>query len=227
MNNIFWDFLYPENTIESTINYIMYYLIALAVCLFISLIVGIVIYFAFLGKRNENKFRGAARSLYDFLSFKKLVSGEILKIVYIVMTVFNTLASFCFIIFNIANNYLISAVYCFNGIIVVNILLRIVYELIMMRVIICKNTTDIKEKLDAIDEGEEDLFRKKSAKNEKSDLKSQFREIKRKERRDEMHTQDINITRGDSSRSIYVYCPGCGQKVERRMGVCMYCGEIL
>ncbi len=54
----------------------------------------LVLYFTFLNKNNDNKYSGFLGWLYDFLSFKTLSLETILKIAYLFVALFITLASF-------------------------------------------------------------------------------------------------------------------------------------
>ena len=63
----------------------------------IAVIGGIVLYFTFLSKKNEGKYTGFLGWMYDFLTFKKMVIENILKIIYLIAASFITLASFAVI----------------------------------------------------------------------------------------------------------------------------------
>lgn len=98
---------------------------------------GIAIYFTFL--RNTKKLDGFLSKLRDFLNFKTLLLEEILKISYLILAIFITLYSFGFIGTNVGT--------FFSMLIVGNIVLRITYELSILIIKICKNTTEINNKL--------------------------------------------------------------------------------
>ena len=106
----------------------------------VAVIGGIVLYFTFLSKKNEGKYTGFLGWMYDFLTFKKMVIENILKILYIILAAFITLSSFA---------ALSSSFLAFIGYLVVgNLVARIMYELFLVVLIICRNTTDISKKLD-------------------------------------------------------------------------------
>ena len=88
----------------------------------LAVIGGIVLYFTFLSKKNEGKFTGFLGWMYDFLTFKKMMIENLLKILYLIATIFITLGS---------------------G----NIAARVGYELFLVTLVICRNTTDINKKL--------------------------------------------------------------------------------
>ena len=60
----------------------------------LAVVGGIVLYFTFLRKKNDGKFKGFLGWLYDFLTFKKMMIEEILRVCYLIMAIFITLASF-------------------------------------------------------------------------------------------------------------------------------------
>lgn len=106
----------------------------------IAVIGGIVLYFTFLAKKNEGKFTGFLGWMYDFLTFKKMVIENILKIIYLIAASFITLASFAVISRSFLSFILV--------LVIGNLVTRIMYELFLVVLIICRNTTDISKKLD-------------------------------------------------------------------------------
>ena len=106
----------------------------------IAVIGGIVLYFTFLSRKNEGKYTGFLGWMYEFLTFKKMVIENILKILYLVIASFITLASFAII----SRSFLSFIIVLVVG----NLITRIMYELFLVVLIICRNTTDISKKLD-------------------------------------------------------------------------------
>lgn len=105
----------------------------------LALVGGILIYFLFLSKKNEGKFKGFWGWLYDFLSFKKMFIEALLKISYLVAALYITLASFALI----STSFVAFLMMILGG----NLLARIVYEFSLILLVICRNTTDINNKL--------------------------------------------------------------------------------
>lgn len=105
----------------------------------IAVIGGFVLYFTFLSKSNEGKFTGWKGWMYDFLTFKKMVIENILKIVYLILAIFITLSSLGVI----SESFLGFLAYLIVG----NLVLRVIYELSLVILIICRNTTEINKKL--------------------------------------------------------------------------------
>ena len=109
------------------------------VSVILAIIGGIVLYFTFLSKKNEGKFTGFLGWLYDFLTFKKMMIENLLKILYIIVALFVTLSSFGLIS--------ISFLAFLLTLVIGNVLTRVIYELLLVKLVICKNTTEINKKL--------------------------------------------------------------------------------
>ncbi len=109
------------------------------VSVILAVIGGIVLYFTFLSKKNEGKFTGFLGWLYDFLTFKKMMIENVLKILYIIVALFVTLSSFGLIS--------ISFLAFLLTLVIGNVLTRVIYELLLVKLVICKNTTEINKKL--------------------------------------------------------------------------------
>lgn len=109
------------------------------VAIVIALIGGIALYFTFLSKKNENKFQGFLGWMYSFLTFKKLLAENLLRITYTILAIFITLYSFTLV--NVG-------FFAFILVLVIgNLLLRIFFEFALIKLLICKNTTEINDKL--------------------------------------------------------------------------------
>lgn len=107
----------------------------------LSLIGCFLVYFLFVTKKEkpEQKF---LTWLKDFLDFKKMLIETILKICYIFAALFTTLVSFGFF-----GQGSLGFLAFFLTITLGNIIVRIFYELILIKIMIWKNTTEINKKL--------------------------------------------------------------------------------
>lgn len=112
-------------------------LIYLGIAAGLSIIGGLVLYFTFLSKKNDGKFKGFLGWMHDFLTFKKLFIENLLKATYIILTIFVTLASF------VAG----SVPLFFGTLILGNLAVRVVYEFSLIMLVICRNTTDINKNI--------------------------------------------------------------------------------
>lgn len=127
----------------STMNSVASSAIWVIVSLVLAIVGGIVLYFTFLKKDNEGKYTGFLGWMYDFLTFKKLTIENVLKILYLICAIFVTFSSFA----TISTSFIAFLLYLVVG----NLVVRIAYELILVRLIICRNTTEINKKLDKKD----------------------------------------------------------------------------
>lgn len=109
------------------------------VAFILAVVGGILTYFLFLKKDNNNKFTGFVNYLYEFLSFKKMWLETILKVSYLILTIYITLMSFELI----GKSFIAFLLTLVFG----NIILRVVYELSFILLTICRNTTEINKKL--------------------------------------------------------------------------------
>ena len=111
----------------------------LIVSIILAVVGGILIYFLFLSKKNEGKFKGFVGWLYDFLSFKKMFMEALLKITYLIVALYITLSSFALIGVNF---------WAFLGTLIIgNVVARLIYEFSLLLLVICRNTTEINKKL--------------------------------------------------------------------------------
>ena len=104
----------------------------------LALVGGILVYVLFLNKKNEKKFTGFVKWLYDFLSFKTLTIEMLLKVFYLIGAIFITLSSFAFIG--------TSALAFFGMLILGNLVLRVAYEGALLVILIYKNVKELNEK---------------------------------------------------------------------------------
>ena len=113
-------------------------IIWIVVSLIIAVVGCFVVYYLFVEKevKTKNKFLIWLKS---FLRFDKILIETILKIAYIFCAIFITLSSFAMI----GSSFLGFLIYLIGG----NILTRVTYELILIRIMIWKNTTEIKNKI--------------------------------------------------------------------------------
>ena len=103
----------------------------------LAIVGGIVAYFLFTSKKNNGEYKGFVAWLHSFLRFDKMMIEALLKIVYLVLTIFITLSSFGFI----STSFLTFLLYLIVG----NLVLRMVFELSILGIQLWKNTTEIKE----------------------------------------------------------------------------------
>ena len=126
---------YGYGTSSSDIDSIIGSSVWMIIALILAIVGGILVYFLFLSKKNEGKFKGFLGWLYDFLSFKKMFLEALLKITYLILAIYVTLSSFALIGTNFFTFLLV--------LILGNVLVRVIYEFSLILLVICRNTTDI------------------------------------------------------------------------------------
>lgn len=136
---------YGYDNLGSSLNHGIAAGVGVSVWLIIALILSLVgcflIYFMFVKKDNKLK-NNKLEWLRSFLRFDKMLIEVILKIAYIFTVLFITLGSFAFFAFGFGGFLL-----CLLTIVFGNLIARIIYEGMLMRVMIWKNTTEIKNKI--------------------------------------------------------------------------------
>ena len=130
-----YEYLIGETT--NTANKIVGTAIWTAIAFVIAIAVGIMIYFMFV--KDNKPVSKNLQKLKDLLDFKTMLIEPILKIVYIIATVFIILFSFGFISINFVSFLMI--------LILGPIGIRIVYELMMINIMIWKNTKEINDNI--------------------------------------------------------------------------------
>ena len=105
----------------------------------VAIAASIVIYFVFMDKKEESKYTGFVKNLYDFLHFKINFIEAFLKIAYITTTLYVTITSFSLIKIDVA--------LFFMTLILGNIIIRILYEAAFLLYNIYLNTKEINNKL--------------------------------------------------------------------------------
>ncbi len=117
------------------------------ICLILAVFGGLFLFFWFLPRKNENKFKGFLGWLYKFLNFRTLLAESILRLIYIIIACFVSLYSFGFLFFT-SGGSIGGKLLAFLGILILgNALVRLIYEFFMIFLVICKNTSEINIKL--------------------------------------------------------------------------------
>lgn len=130
-----YEYLIGETT--NTANKIVGTAVWTAIAFVIAIAAGIMIYFMFV--KDNKPVSKNLQKLKDLLDFKTMLIEPILKIVYIIATVFIILFSFGFISINFVSFLMV--------LILGPIGIRIVYELMMINIMIWKNTKEINDNI--------------------------------------------------------------------------------
>lgn len=132
-----YDYLLGETT--KTVNKVAGTAVWTVIAFIIAIAAGIMIYFMFV--KDNKPVSEKLQKLKDLLDFKTMLIEPILKIVYIIATVFIILFSFGLISLNFVSFLMV--------LILGPIAIRIVYELMMINIMIWKNTKEINDNIKA------------------------------------------------------------------------------
>lgn len=122
----------------------------------LAVIGGLALYVMYLSPKNEKNFKGDLLKIHKFFNFKITIIQPILKVLYLISAIAVTLASFAYI----GTNF-----FKFLFILVVgNIVLRMVFEVLLLLMTLTNNVREINKKIPVI----EDKTKKTSSK-EKDD----------------------------------------------------------
>lgn len=105
----------------------------------LAVVGGILVVTLFLKKGNKSKLKGFWKWLYDFLSFDVLTLDIILRALYSAVSIYIVLTSFEMI----GISFVLFLVYLIGGL----LLVRLIFEMLLMIIKICRNTTEINDKL--------------------------------------------------------------------------------
>lgn len=130
--------------------YVNTYLIV-GIAAIVAAALGTVLFFTFFKKKNEGKFTGAKGKLYNFMNLNRFYAEEILRFLYIFLTCIVTAAG---IVTIITGSFLMG----FMELVAGNIGLRVVFELLMMFIILCRKTVHIDKKLAGIEKYYDDGY---------------------------------------------------------------------
>ena len=132
-----YDYLLGETT--NTVNKVAGTAVWTVIAFIIAIAAGIMIYFMFV--KDNKPVSEKLQKLKDLLDCKTMLIEPILKIVYIIATVFIILFSFGLISLNFVSFLMV--------LILGPIAIRIVYELMMINIMIWKNTKEINDNIKA------------------------------------------------------------------------------
>ncbi|MGN0713733.1 MAG: hypothetical protein ACI4LJ_08105 [Anaerovoracaceae bacterium] len=125
--------------------------VILGIAVVLSALLGIVLFFTFFRKKNEGKYTGVKGKLYHFMNFNRFYAEEILRFLYIVAAICTTV---CGIVSIILGSFLMGI--C--QLIVLNVVLRIVFELLMMFIMLCRKTVSVDRRLSQIEKYYDDGY---------------------------------------------------------------------
>lgn len=105
----------------------------------VAVIGGFTLYFMFTSKEFSGKFKGFTKKLVEFLTFESGILLPILKISYLMLTIYITLSSFALIGVTFVG-FLVMIIFG-------NIFVRVSYEMILLMVALAADVKEIKKGL--------------------------------------------------------------------------------
>ena len=133
---------YYYNYSAPMMNYLNYGLVTGIVAI-AAAVIGVVLYFTFFSRRNEDRFGGMKGKLYNLMTFNRFYAEDVLKFLYITVTCAVTAAG-------IASIILGSFVGGILLLVVANVAIRLSFELVMMFIMLCRKTVSMDRKLGRI-----------------------------------------------------------------------------
>ena len=117
------------------------------ICLIVgvlAVILGVVLFFTVLRRKNEGKFTGAKGKLYDFLNVNKFYTEDIIRLLYVITVCMVTLVGLTQIVLG----------GFFSGLFLIvlgNVIARVSYECLLMFFVLVRKTVAIDKKLAGIE----------------------------------------------------------------------------
>ena len=117
----------------------------------VAAVLGVILFFTFFRRKNEGRFFGVKGKIYDFMNLNRFYAEDLLRFVYIVATCVATVTGIVSIVMG-------SFIMGILELVVLNLVLRVSFELVMMFIMLCRKTVSMDRKLsrmaDFFDEGE-------------------------------------------------------------------------
>lgn len=175
--------------------------------LIIGFLVAIIVYFTFMKRSNAGKLTGFADWLYQFLHFKVLFIEALSKIAYIALSIYFVLFGF-YLLFQGSGAGLLVAI-------IGPIIIRVLYEFALIQIIICKNTSDINNRLNRNEE-----------KQDQQGMPTQGYEQQYGQFYDnQQYTAYEQYGTGQACEPAKQYCMNCGAELKDHDVYCQKCGQ--
>ena len=185
------------------------------VCLFLAIIAGFLLFFWFLSKKNEKKFTGFWGWMYEFLNFEKMLAENILRVTYLILASFITLLSFGYLLFTEGGSIGERLIIFLQILVFGNALIRVTYEFLLIMLIICRNTTEINNKM-----GNTGFFTAAAPVTPPSAA------VEVPAPAAPLATPVVPVAPPVDPVPQVVFCCGCGKQIKARAIHCPYCGDV-
>ena len=144
---IYNDYYGLSNIPEMLVTGFGVYTTSALICLIVgvlAVILGVVLFFTVLRRKNEGKFTGAKGKLYDFLNVNKFYTEDIIRLLYVITVCVVTLVGLTQIVLG----------GFFSGLFLIvlgNVIARVSYECLLMFFVLVRKTVAIDKKLAGIE----------------------------------------------------------------------------
>jgi len=179
--------------------------------MFVGLAAAIIIFFWFMSKKNEGRFTGLPGWLYEFFQFRNYIVEVVLKFTYVIAAC--TLTGIG--IFSIISLQLPMGL---GFLLVGNLLIRIIYELLLMMIVTVRNVSQINKKMNDIDTKKMETFEFKKPPLPKMEdfivpAKVEVIEQESQTVNEQMETDKGCLECGKQLQEGDCFCSQCGKKV--------------
>lgn len=140
--------------------------IVYAVVAILAVILGIVLFFTMLRKKNENKYSGFKAKVYHFLNVNKFYTEDIIRLLYVITVCVLTLVGLAQIVMG---SFLTGILFIVVG----NIAARVSYECLLMFFVLVRKTVAIDRKLAKIEKFYGDDFDDVDCSEDEADIESE------------------------------------------------------
>jgi len=117
----------------------------------IAAIVGLVLFFTFLRRKNENKFHGGTRKVYNFFNFNRFYTEDIIRLLYIMCAFALTAGG---VVYIIRGSIILGIALIIGG----NLALRLLSELMVVFMVMVRRLVSVDKKLSKIEKFYEDDY---------------------------------------------------------------------
>lgn len=179
--------------------------IIMIVTLILAIVGGIVVVAVFLPKKNEYKFSGFLGQLYDFLNFKTFFAEILLRTLYIISAAWLSLSALGNLFFVDYGSFGTALLVFILTIVFGNLIIRLVFEFSMVKLVVCRNTSEMNRKLGKLPEQEQQT-------------PGQFQQ--------NFTQQNYTQQPAQPAQPEVDYCPNCGQAMAKGSAFCPRCGAV-
>ena len=114
-------------------------------------LVGVILFFTFLRRKNEDRLRGVGKKIYDYFNFNRFYTEDLMKLLYIVTALVLTALGITYIVMG---RFVLGISMLVGG----NIAARVLYELIIVTMVITRRIVSVDRRVSRIEKFYEDDY---------------------------------------------------------------------